>query len=50
MNRSYYSELIFMALAYITIMLVIGYMTGNDVQGCMDKGNSYVECNDAFGG
>ena len=43
-------DLIVVAIVTALIMGLVGYMTGNDVQSCVDKGHSLTVCEHEFGG
>ena len=43
-------DIILTLLAFALFLGVIGYLTGNDVQSCIDKGHSAAVCYHTFGG
>jgi len=42
-------DIVLLLISTALILGLVGYLTGNDIQSCIDKGNSAEDCYNAFG-
>ena len=41
-------EILAIAIAIAAIMFTLGYMNTTDIMNCVERGNTYEQCNRAF--